>query len=91
MAKFPTIQEMAKEVADRAKKDLEVNGLPLEEFLVRVEQVISTVNEMYSKTESPIMKKFCEEILNILNVSNELTTDEIATMESYIAEGMCDL
>jgi hypothetical protein len=67
MAKFPTIQEMTMEVVDRAKKELEVNELPLEEFIVRVDRVLFSVNEMYSKTESPIMKKFCKDILYELN------------------------
>jgi hypothetical protein len=71
MTKFPTIHEMAQEIANTALKELQVNDLPLEEFIVRVDRVLFTVDEMYKKTESPIMKKFCKEILEMLNISLE--------------------
>ena len=39
MAKMPTIKDMAKRVAEEAKKNLEVNDMPLDEFIVKVDGV----------------------------------------------------
>ena len=39
MGQIPTIQDMAKRVAEEAKKNLEVNDMPLEEFIVKVDGV----------------------------------------------------
>ena len=37
MAQMPTIKDMAKRVAEEAKKNLEVNDMPLDEFIVNVD------------------------------------------------------
>ena len=39
MRQIPTIQDMAKRVAEEAKKNLEVNDMTLEEFIVKVDGV----------------------------------------------------
>ena len=39
MAEFQNIEVMAKRVAEEAKKNLEVNDMPLEEFIVKVDGV----------------------------------------------------
>ena len=39
MAQMPTIQDMAKRVAEEAKKNLQVNDMPLEEFIIKVDGV----------------------------------------------------
>lgn len=39
IVKFPTIEEFGKQVAERAKEKLEVNDMPLTEFLVKVDEV----------------------------------------------------
>ena len=39
MAEFQSIEVMAKRVAEEAKKNLEVNDMPLEEFIVKVDGV----------------------------------------------------
>ena len=39
MAQMPTIKDMAKRVAEEAKKNLEVNDMPLDEFIVKVDGV----------------------------------------------------
>ena len=36
---IPTIQDMAKRVVEEAKKNLEVNDMPLEKFIVKVDGV----------------------------------------------------
>ena len=40
MAQIPTIQDMAKRVAEEAKKNLEVNDMPLDEFIVKANNCI---------------------------------------------------
>ena len=39
MAEFQSIEVMAKRVAEETKKNLEVNDMPLEEFIVKVDGV----------------------------------------------------
>lgn len=39
MGQISIIKEMAKQVAEEAKKNLEVNDMPLEEFIVKVDGV----------------------------------------------------
>ena len=39
MAEFQSIEVMAKRVAEEARKNLEVNDMPLEEFIVKVDGV----------------------------------------------------
>ena len=39
MEQMPTIQDMAKRVAEEAKKNLEINDMPLEEFIIKVDGV----------------------------------------------------
>ena len=55
MGQIPTIQDMAKRVAEEAKKNLEVNDMPLEEFIVKVDGVAE-----FLKSEIRI----CDERLN---------------------------
>jgi hypothetical protein len=43
--------------------------MSIEDFVTRVVKVIDMVSHMYNHTESPIMKKFCSEILETLNIS----------------------
>ena len=35
MAKAPTMDDMAKELAERAKREIIINGMTLEEFITR--------------------------------------------------------
>jgi hypothetical protein len=70
MAKLPTIQEMAKDVADTALKEMCVNGLPLGEFIfVRVGKIADMALYEYNHTKDSVMKNFCLEILDRLNIS----------------------
>ena len=39
MAEFQNIEVMAKLVAEEAKKNLEVNDMPLEEFIIKIDNV----------------------------------------------------
>ena len=39
MAEFQSIEVMAKRVAEEAKKNLEVNDMPLEEFIIKIDNV----------------------------------------------------
>ena len=56
MGQIPIIQEMAKQVAEEAKKNLEVNDMPLEEFIVKVDGVAE-----FLKSEIRICNKRLEE------------------------------
>lgn len=56
MCQIPTIQDMAKRVAEEAKKSLEVNNMPLEEFIVKVDGVSE-----FLKSEIRICDKRLEE------------------------------
>ena len=56
MGQIPTIQDMAKRVAEEAKKNLEVNDMPLEEFIVKVDGVAE-----FLKSEIRICDKRLEE------------------------------
>ena len=56
MAQIPTIQDMAKRVAEEAKKNLEVNDMPLDEFIVKVDVVAE-----FLKSEIMICDKRLEE------------------------------
>ena len=39
MAEFQSIEVMAKRVAEEAKKNLEVNDMPLDEFIIKIDNV----------------------------------------------------
>ena len=56
MAKFQSIEVMAKRVAEEAKKNLEVNDMPLDEFIVKVDGVAE-----FLKREIGICDKRLEE------------------------------
>ena len=56
MAQMPTIKDMAKRVAEEAKKNLEVNDMPLDEFIVKVDGVAE-----FLKSEIRICDKRLEE------------------------------
>ena len=56
MGQIPTIQDMAKQVVEEAKKNLEVNDMPLEEFIVKVDCVAE-----FLKSEIRICDKRLEE------------------------------
>lgn len=56
MGQISIIQEMAKQVAEEAKKNLEVNDMPLEEFIVKVDGVAE-----FLKSEIRICDKRLEE------------------------------
>lgn len=56
MGEIPTMQDMAKRVAEEAKKNLEVNDMPLEEFIVKVDGVAE-----FLKSEIQICDKRLEE------------------------------
>lgn len=56
MAEFQSIEVMAKRVAEEAKKNLEVNDMPLEEFIVKVDGVAE-----FLKNEIRICDKRLEE------------------------------
>lgn len=40
MANMPTIEEMAKEVAQRAMQEIIINDMPLSEFIKRINNVV---------------------------------------------------
>ena len=56
MAQMPTIKDMAKRVAEEAKKNLEINDMPLDEFIVKVDGVAE-----FLKSEIRIFDKRLEE------------------------------
>ena len=56
MAEFKSIEVMAKRVAEEAKKNLEVNDMPLEEFIMKVDGVAE-----FLKSEIRICDKRLEE------------------------------
>ena len=56
MAQMPTIKDMAKRVAEEAKKNMEVNDMPLDEFIVKVDGVAE-----FLKSEIRICDKRLEE------------------------------
>ena len=56
MAKFQSIEVMAKRVAEEAKKNLEVNDMPLEEFIIKVDGMAE-----FLKSEIRICDKRLEE------------------------------
>lgn len=56
MEQMPTIKDMAKRAAEEAKKNLEVNDMPLEEFIVKVDGVAE-----FLKSEIRICDKRLEE------------------------------
>ena len=56
MAEFQSIEVMAKLVAEEAKKNLEVNDMPLDEFIVKVDGVAE-----FLKSEIRICDKRLEE------------------------------
>lgn len=56
MAKLPSIEEMEKDVAQRAMQDITINDMPLEEFIVEVDGVAE-----FLKSEIRICDKRLEE------------------------------
>ena len=42
MAKAPTMDEMAKELAERAKREIIINGMTLEEFISKLDNASAT-------------------------------------------------
>ena len=56
MKQIPTIQDMAKRVAEEAMSSLEVNNMSLEEFIVKVDGVVG-----FLKSEIRICDKRLEE------------------------------
>lgn len=56
MAKLPSIEEMAKDVAQRVLQELTINDTPLEEFIVKVDGVAE-----FLKSEIRICDKRLEE------------------------------
>lgn len=56
MGQILTMQDMAKRVAEEAKKNLKVNNMPLEEFIVKVDGVAE-----FLKSEIRICDKRLEE------------------------------
>ena len=56
MAKLPSIEEMAKDVAQRAMQEITINDMPLEEFIVKVDGVAEFI-----KSEIRICDKRLEE------------------------------
>ena len=56
MAQMPTIKDMAKRVAEEAKKNLEVNDMTLDEFIIKVDGVAE-----FLKSEIMICDKRLEE------------------------------
>ena len=56
MGQMPTIKDMAKRVAEEAKKNLEVNDMPLDEFIIKVDGVAE-----FLKSEIRICDKGLEE------------------------------
>ena len=56
MGQIPKIKDMAKQVADEVKKNLEVNNMPFEEFIVNVDGVAE-----FLKSEIRICDKRLEE------------------------------
>lgn len=58
--KFMTIEELGKQVAERAKENLKINDMPLAEFLVKVDEVagflqseIEHCGKRYAQYDSP--------------------------------------
>lgn len=51
MAKFPTMEELAKQVAEKAKEELTINDMPLTEFLVKVDEVAGYLQSEIDRTE----------------------------------------
>lgn len=58
--KFPTMEELVKQVADMAKEELEINNMPLTEFLVKVDEVVGFLQgemehceKRYAQYDSP--------------------------------------
>lgn len=76
MAKIPTIHEMAREIADEALKELQVNNLPLGVFIARVGKALEKTIERLDKTESMEMTLFCIEILALFNISPDKIQDK---------------
>lgn len=56
MAKLPSIEEMAKDVAQKAMQEITINDMPLEEFIVKVDGVAE-----FLKSEIRICDKRLEE------------------------------
>ena len=56
MAKLPTIEQMVKDVKQRVSKELTINDMPLEEFIVKVDGVAE-----FLKSEIRICDKRLEE------------------------------
>lgn len=60
MAKLPSVEEMAKDVAQRAMQEITINDMPLEEFIVKVDGVAE-----FLKSEIRICDKRLEEEPNL--------------------------
>lgn len=55
--KFPTMDEMAKQVAEMAKDELTINDMPLTEFLVKVDEVVGYLQSEIEKAEKRMETK----------------------------------
>ena len=65
MAKLPSIEEMAKDVAQRAMQEITINDMPLEEFIVKVDGVAE-----FLKSEKSLLRyqeRCCVWMSEILN------------------------
>lgn len=63
---FPTIEELSRRVAEEAKKALWINEMPLEEFIVNVDEVVTILKKEVNKNVETAHTEFCKKLLELL-------------------------
>lgn len=51
MIKFPTMGEMAKQVAEMAKENLTINDMPITEFIIKVDELVGFLQSEITRAE----------------------------------------
>lgn len=49
--KFPTMEEMAKQVAEMAKENLTINDMPITDFIIKVDEVVGYLQNEIKRAE----------------------------------------
>jgi hypothetical protein len=71
MAKIKTVEEMAKEVSEIVMNKVCLNDMPLEDFVIKVNEVLTIVKEKYDTSDDTECICLCGQILKLLNAECE--------------------
>lgn len=65
---FPTIEKLTQHVVEEAKKKLQINEMPLEEFIIKVDEVVAILEKEVNESAEITHIEFCKGLLELLGV-----------------------